>query len=88
MHILVLPSWYPTPGDPIRGSFFAEQAEALSRYGHKVSVIALEKDAESGIRTADDITSLIAAGASGFLIGETLMRAPHPGTALRQLTNI
>ena len=51
MHILVLPSWYPTPGDPIRGSFFAEQAEALSRYGHKVSVIALERDAESGIRT-------------------------------------
>ena len=45
------------------------------------------KIAESGIRTADDITSLIAAGANGFLIGETLMRAAHPGTALRQLTN-
>ena len=51
MHILVLPSWYPTPDDPIRGSFFAEQAEALARYGHKVSVIALQRDATRGIRT-------------------------------------
>ena len=48
MHILVLPSWYPTKADPIRGSFFAEQAEALSRCGHRVSVIALYGDAPSG----------------------------------------
>ena len=51
MHILVLPSWYPTSDDPIRGSFFAEQAEALARYGHKVSVITPQKDAARGIRT-------------------------------------
>ena len=51
MHILILPSWYPTAEDPIRGSFFAEQAEALSRYGHKVSVIALQGDAAGGVYT-------------------------------------
>jgi len=43
------------------------------------------KIAESGIRTADDIALLLAAGANGFLIGETLMRAASPGAALRQL---
>ena len=51
MRVLVLPSWYPTSDDPIRGSFFAEQAEALARFGHKVSVIVLQGDAERGVRT-------------------------------------
>ncbi|HEP8872415.1 TPA: glycosyltransferase, partial [Pseudomonas aeruginosa] len=39
MHILIIPSWYPAyPGD-INGSFFKEQAEALSKHGCKVGVI-------------------------------------------------
>lgn len=42
--------------------------------------------AESGIRTADDIRALTAAGANGFLVGTTLMRAEHPGEKLRSLT--
>ena len=50
MHILVLPSWYPSEDDPINGSFFAEQAEALADFGHRVSVIALFGDAHGGIR--------------------------------------
>ena len=41
--------------------------------------------AESGIRTADDIRLLRAAGADGFLIGETLMREAHPGNKLKEL---
>ena len=41
MRILILPSWYPTKNDPVRGSFFAEQAEALARAGHSVSVFAV-----------------------------------------------
>jgi indole-3-glycerol phosphate synthase len=43
------------------------------------------KVAESGIETAEDILKLRAAGFEAFLIGETLMRAPRPGEALRQL---
>ena len=43
------------------------------------------KVAESGITRADDIRKLRAAGFSGFLIGETLMRADDPGAALRLL---
>jgi indole-3-glycerol phosphate synthase len=41
--------------------------------------------AESGIHSPADIRHLRAAGYSAFLIGESLMRAPHPGEALRAL---
>ena len=43
------------------------------------------KIAESGIRGADDIRTLRAAGADGFLVGESLMRAERPGEALKEL---
>ena len=41
--------------------------------------------AESAVRTAEDIRMLHEAGASGFLIGETLMRAADPGAKLKEL---
>ncbi len=41
--------------------------------------------AESGIHGAADIRSLQEAGADAFLIGETLMRARHPGVLLETL---
>ena len=44
------------------------------------------KIAESGVRSADDLRALQAAGADGVLIGETLMRAEHPGNKLKELT--
>lgn len=40
MHILLTPSWYPTPDSPINGAFFREQALALKKAGHTVGVIA------------------------------------------------
>jgi len=43
------------------------------------------KVAESGIETRDDILRLRQAGYDAFLIGESLMRAPRPGNALREL---
>ncbi len=39
MHILVIPSWYSTPRNPIRGSFFREQALALHKAGHRVGLL-------------------------------------------------
>ena len=41
--------------------------------------------AESGLRTAEDILVLQAAGFHAFLIGESLMREPQPGAALKAL---
>jgi L-malate glycosyltransferase len=39
VHILVIPSWYSTPTNPVRGSFFREQALALQKAGHQVGVL-------------------------------------------------
>ena len=41
--------------------------------------------AESGIATAEDIERLRGVGFHAFLIGESLMRQPHPGLALAKL---
>jgi indole-3-glycerol phosphate synthase len=41
--------------------------------------------AESGIGTANDLARLRGAGFDAFLIGESLMRAADPGTALKEL---
>ena len=41
--------------------------------------------AESGIRSAADVARLRAAGYQAFLVGESLMREPEPGLALRKI---
>lgn len=38
MHILVIPSWYSNPRNPVLGSFFKEQALALQKFGHKITI--------------------------------------------------
>ena len=40
---------------------------------------------ESGIASAADVALLRANGIHAFLVGETFMRAPDPGEALRDL---
>ncbi len=43
--------------------------------------------AESGIRTVDDLLFLRAAGAHGFLVGETFMRRGDPENAILSFKN-
>ncbi|NKB33516.1 MAG: indole-3-glycerol phosphate synthase TrpC [Pseudomonadales bacterium] len=40
---------------------------------------------ESGINTVEDVRAMAANGVFGFLVGETFMRAPHPGEKLTKL---
>jgi indole-3-glycerol phosphate synthase len=40
---------------------------------------------ESGIATRDDVARMRDAGVDGFLVGESFMRDPDPGAALRRL---
>lgn len=42
MHVLFVPSWYPSDTTDFSGSFFIEQAQALVRVGHKVGVISVK----------------------------------------------
>jgi len=43
MHILIIPSWYPTKNNPIAGIFFKEQAEALATKIDKVGVLIIRE---------------------------------------------
>src|SRR5688500_18079457 len=38
LHVLVLPSWYPTTRLPLNGIFFKEQVQALHRAGVRVGI--------------------------------------------------
>ncbi|HJD23490.1 MAG TPA: glycosyltransferase [Firmicutes bacterium] len=38
MKVLMVPSWYPTPGAPLLGTFYKEQAEALAERGVEMAV--------------------------------------------------
>jgi L-malate glycosyltransferase len=44
MRVLIVPSWYPTKANPVSGIFFKEQAEALSRHGLDVRVLAPQNE--------------------------------------------
>jgi len=42
MHVLIIPSWYPSDTNDINGSFFREQALALKKQGCSVGVLAVQ----------------------------------------------
>lgn len=49
MHVLIVPSGYPTEDAPLRSSFFKEQAVALKEEGNKVGVIYSETRRITGV---------------------------------------
>jgi indole-3-glycerol phosphate synthase len=58
-------------------------AELLPIVPSGVTVIS-----ESGVRSHDDVGPLYAAGARGFLVGESLMRAPNKADLVRALRGL
>jgi len=60
-HVLLVPSWYATPSNPVRGSFFREQAHALARAGHRVGVIA------PNLRSVRELPQGLAGAARGIV---------------------
>ena len=63
---------------------FHVDAEAALRMAQMLPAGAV-RVGESGIRNAEDMARMTAAGFDAFLIGETLMRADDPGAELRTL---
>jgi indole-3-glycerol phosphate synthase len=55
-------------------------AELLPRVPSSIVVVS-----ESGVRSRDDVAPLYGAGARGFLVGESLMRAPNKAEFVRML---
>lgn len=56
---------------------------ARERFGDAVALVA-----ESGVRSRDDVRAAATAGANAVLVGERLMRAADPATALSELTRV
>lgn len=49
MKIAVVPSWYSSDKAPSRGSFVKDQATALAKRGHDVTIIAFDRDASDPV---------------------------------------
>lgn len=91
MHILFLPSWYPSDADDLAGSFFSEQAQAFVMEGHQVGVISVRgipvysrqqlRDRISGIRDSVD------AGVRTLRLDKVLPFPKLPGGNERVLVN-
>ncbi|MEE8270812.1 MAG: glycosyltransferase, partial [Alphaproteobacteria bacterium] len=67
-HVLVLPSWYPSPDAPRHGTFFRDLAHALHDAGYRVGVVApavagltkRRRMNRPGLRTTRDLDGAIA----------------------------
>ncbi len=63
---------------------FSVDTDAAERMAAMLPATSI-RVAESGLSTPAGIARMAAAGFNAFLIGEALMRAPHPGRALEAL---
>lgn len=52
MHILIIPSWYKTPQQPLLGTFFEEQARMLLNKGYKVGILYPTLNSVFNVKTA------------------------------------
>lgn len=86
MNILILPSWYTMPENPISGIFFKEQAQALQSYfdrfdkGSRVFVLAVEAFSVRALRTFFKRKGFVFADEDGIPTARTrFMNIPKAG---------
>ena len=51
INILILPSWYPDENNPINGVFFKEQVEGLNKLGINVTVLSINIESLSKLKS-------------------------------------
>ena len=56
MHILILPSWYPTKNNKLSGIFFREQAETLAKQNINVGCIAINESSPRYMFSKKELT--------------------------------
>lgn len=52
MHVLVIPSWYKTPQQPLSGTFFEEQTRMLLDKGYKTGILYPSFNSQFNLKTA------------------------------------
>ncbi|MEO1681821.1 MAG: indole-3-glycerol phosphate synthase TrpC [Cyanobacteria bacterium J06631_12] len=60
-------------------------AQVVERFGRVIAQKQILLVSESGIHTPEDIKTVTSAGAKAVLVGESLMKQPNPGAAIKQL---
>ncbi len=81
---------FPHPMDTLLGINNRNLKTMTVDLGHTLRLLSLVDNpdrvvSESGIRTPADVSRLRAAGVNRILVGESLMRQPDPGAALKHL---
>ncbi|MEL6159244.1 MAG: indole-3-glycerol phosphate synthase TrpC [Cyanobacteria bacterium J06623_5] len=59
--------------------------QVVERFGRVIAQKQILLVSESGIHTPEDIKTVTSAGAKAVLVGESLMKQPNPGAAIKQL---
>ena len=73
MRILIVPSWYPTPGRPLAGIFIQQYACALAAAGHEVAVAYADDSGETTSLSVQRVDGVLTIG-----VGAGYVRSPSP----------
>ncbi|MEL6471580.1 MAG: indole-3-glycerol phosphate synthase TrpC [Cyanobacteria bacterium J06623_4] len=60
-------------------------AQVVERFGSAIAQKTCLLVSESGLHTPEDVKTVVAAGASAILVGESLVKQPDPGAAIGRL---
>jgi len=84
VHILFVPSWYPSDEAPLLGTFFQEQAEALASAGHRVGVLSASfHDMPSRGWFSSHVHDVQQTAEGNLMVLRAVERLRHPGPLQR-----